>query len=132
MTNTNNTLRQRSWGKWYLMGMLGLVTLAVIIAMVIKSRTAGWDTKSVSVIWSEAQESLKLQNDEFQHEGFVLDYALQNNTDHDITIPEGVTIMQQLTNGGVLVDYSFVAKLRAATFLPARHPAKLLFALNWG
>jgi hypothetical protein len=132
MTNTGNPLRQRTWGKWFLIGVLGLVTLAVIIAMVIRSRTAGWDTKSVSVVWSEAYEYMKLENDDFKHDGFSLQYALQNNTDHDITIPESVTIMQQLTKGGVLVAYSKVAKLRAATFLPARQRAQLTVALLWG
>ncbi len=113
------------------MGMLGLVTLAVIIAMVIKSRTAGWDTKSVSVVWSEAHESMTLENDYLKHDGFSLQYALQNNTDHDITIPQGVTIMQQLTKGGVLVEYSNVAKLHASTFLPAHQRAQLSVALQW-
>jgi len=62
----------------------------------------------------------------------VLNYALQNNTDHDITIPESVTIMQQLTKGGVLVAYSNVAKLDAPTFLPAHQRAQLSVALRWG
>jgi hypothetical protein len=133
MTNTSNAVRQRSWRKWFLMGMLGLVTLAVIIAMVIKSRTAGWDTKAVSVVWSEANEHFNEENGEFRHTAFLLNYALQNNTDRDITIADSVTIMQRLMKGGgFLVDFSSVAKLDALIFLPARQRAQLTVALRWG
>src|SRR5262245_26548921 len=118
--------------KWFLMGMLGLVTLAVIISVVIKSRSAGWDTKSVSVVSSEAVAVGTIENGEAKPDGFSLQYALQNNTDHDITIPESVTMMQQRTKGGVLVAYSDVAKLRTATFLPARQRAQLSVHLRWG
>jgi hypothetical protein len=130
MSNISGPQRQKSWGKWFLIGMVGLVTLAVIIATVIHSRTAGWDTKSVSVVWSNAHETAKLENNEFRHGGFSLQYALQNNTDHDITIPQSVTIMRQLTKGGVLADYSHVAKLHAPTFLPSRQRAQLSVACN--
>jgi hypothetical protein len=91
-----------------------------------------WDTKSVAVVWSEAHEVFNEKNGEFRIDGFKLDYALQNNTDHDITIPGSATIMQHLTKGGVLVAYSNVAKLRGATFLPARQRAQLSITLQWG
>jgi hypothetical protein len=97
-----------------------------------QGNVASWDTKSVSVVWSEAHDRLTEQNGEFRHAAFSLNYALQNNTDRDITIPESVTIMQRLTKGGVLVPYSNVAKLDASTFLPARQRAKLSVALGWG
>jgi hypothetical protein len=131
ITTTGNAWRQRRWWKWFLIGMF-LIMSAVVIVMMIRSRTAGWDIKSVSVVSSDVTEALKEENGDLIHSEFVLNYALQNNTDHDVTIPEHVTIMQHLTKGGVLVDYSNVAKLRAATFLPARQRAQLSLALHWG
>ena len=89
--------------------------MAVIIAVVTRPRAVAWDTKSVSVVWSGAEEGVIPEgtvtvadgtsdgaHPGFKHDGFKLHYALQNNTDHDITIPQSVTIMQQLTKGGVL------------------------------
>jgi len=99
---------------------------------VIKSKTAGWDSKSISVVWSEAHETLEIKNGEFRHAAFSLDYALQNNTGRDITIPESATIMNRLTNGGVLVAYSSVAKPYAGTFLPAHQRAQLSIGVQWG
>jgi hypothetical protein len=130
MTDTGSALRRKAWWKWLVIGVAAGIAVAVVVAAVIRSRA--WDTKSVSVVWSEAHETFKLENGNFEHGGFSLDYALQNNTDHDITIPESATIMRQLTKGGVLEPISYVAKLRAATFLPARQRAKLSVAFQWG
>jgi hypothetical protein len=126
-----NGLRQRTSKKWLIIAILGLVALALVTLIVTRGRTGNWDTKSVSVVRSEAHETFNLEKDEFKHGGFALYYALQNNTDYDITIPTNVTIMQ-LTKGEVLADYSWVAKMRSATFLPARQRAKLEIDLNWG
>jgi hypothetical protein len=122
MTDTSSALRQKTWGKWFLIGMLGLVALAVIIAVVIKSKTAAWDNKSLSVAWSQATEGSTMEKTgEVESNGLFLKYALQNNTGHDITIPESVTIMTRLTKGGVLDSSS--AKLNATTFVPAHDSA---------
>jgi hypothetical protein len=132
MTDTRSALPQKGRWKSLVIGVVGGVTLAVVVTAVIRFRTASWDAKSVSVVWSEAHERLTEQNGELRHDAFSLNYALQNNTDRDITIPESVTIMQRLTKGGVLVRYSNVAKLDASTFLPARQRAQLSVALQWG
>jgi hypothetical protein len=132
MTDTGSALRQKSWRKWLVIGISGGVALAVVVAAVIRSRAVTWDTKSVSVVWSEAHETGSIKNGEVRHEGFSLEYALQNNTGRDITIPESATIMNRLTNGGVLVAYSSVAKPYAATFLPAHQRAQLSISIQWG
>jgi hypothetical protein len=124
--------------------MLGVVTLAVIIAVVTRPRAVAWDTKSVSVVWSGAEEGIIPEGNRdgsdgtserahpgFKHDGFKLEYALQNNTDHDITIPQSVTIMKQLTKGGVL-EPSRLEKLVADVFLPARQRSKLTVETEWG
>jgi hypothetical protein len=121
--------RLRAWGENL---KKGRVTVDDILGPPSLDEVTNWDTKSVSVVWSEAHEYAKEEKGELTHGGFVLDYALQNNTDHDVTIPARVTIMQQLTKGGVLNDYSNVAKLRAATFLPARQRAQLSVDVQWG
>jgi hypothetical protein len=131
MTNTGTAVRQKAWWKWLVIGISGGVAVAVVAAAVTRSRAA-WDTKSVSVVWSEAHETVSIKNGEFEHAGFSVEYALQNNTGRDIIIPESATIMERLTNGGVLVAYSNVAKPSATTFLPAHQRAQLSISILWG
>jgi len=138
MTDTGTALRQKAWHKWLVIGVSGGVTLAIIVALIMAaviwylSRPARWDTSAVSEIWSEAHEHVMPKEDEWRHADFLLDYALQNNTGKDITIPVKVTIMKRLTNGGVLTDYSNVAKPYAATFLPAHQRAQLSVKMEFG
>jgi hypothetical protein len=138
MTDSGSALRQKPWHKWLVIGVSGGVTLAIVIALIIaalvwySSRPARWNTNAVSEIWSEAQETLDLKDDEFRHAGFSLYYALGNNTGQDITIPVNAKIMKRLTNGGVLTDYSMVAKPYAATFLPAHQRAQLSIKMQYG
>jgi hypothetical protein len=133
MTDTGSALRQKSRGKWLVIGIMGGVMFVLVIAtLVILFTRARWDVRSVSVVWSEAHETLSLTNGEFTHAGFSLYYALQNNTGHDITIPVNAKIMKRLTNGGVLADYMISAKPSAATFLPAHQRAQLSLSMQWG
>ena len=138
MIDTGSGLRQKASHKWLVIGVSGGATLAIVVALIIAaviwyfSRPARWNTNAVSEIWSEAHETLDLKDDELRHAGFSLDYALQNNTGQDSTIPVNAKIMKRLTNGGVLTDYSNVAKPYAATFLPAYQRAQLSVNLRYG
>jgi hypothetical protein len=138
MTDTGSALRQMAWHKWLVIGVSGGVTLAIIVDLIMAavtwylSRPARWNTNAVSEIWSEAHEYVMQKDGEFRHGGFSLNYALQNNTGQDITIPVNAKIMQRLTNGGVLTAYSHVAKLDAATFLPAHQRAQLSVNMQYG
>jgi hypothetical protein len=132
MTDTGSAPRQKAWRRGLVIGISGGVALAVVAAAIIRFRAVTWDMKSVSVVWSEAHNTASINNGEFRHAGFSLEYALQNNTGRDITIPETASIMNQLANGGVLVAYSDVAKLNAATFLPAHQRAQLSIEIRWG
>jgi hypothetical protein len=134
MTDIGSALRQKAWQKWLVIGVSGGVTLAIVIAAVIwyLSRSPQWDTKAVSEIWSKAREGVVPKEGEFQHVGFVLDYALQNNTGHDITIPVNAKIMNRLKKGGVLTDYLNVPTPHAATFVPAHQRAQLSVTMQWG
>jgi len=50
MTNTRSGLPQKGRWKWVVIGIVGGVTLAVVVANVIRFRTVRWDTKSVSTV----------------------------------------------------------------------------------
>jgi hypothetical protein len=118
--------------KWLVIRIAaGVILAALVVAVVIRSIPVRWDTNSVSVVWSKANEFMDVKNGELIYAGFTLDYALQNNTGHDITIPENVTIMKRLTNGGVLKAYSDGAKPFAATFLPEHQRGQLSILLKW-
>jgi hypothetical protein len=120
-----------SWKSLAIGISIGVVSTFFVVAAVKRSRPAMWDTKAVSVVWSEADNVAAIKNHEFTHVGFSLHYALQNSTDQDMTIPENATIMKRLTNGGVLVTDSSV-KPSAPTFLPARQRAQLSLNMQWG
>ena len=66
----------------------------------------------------------------FKQSGFDFEFAIQNNTGRDITIPAEVSIMKRIADGGVLADYSLVAKLRNPVFLPAKQRAQLTVSMG--
>jgi hypothetical protein len=131
-------LQHKPWHKWLVIGICGGVTLAVAVALIIfavtwySSRPAQRNSNAVSEVWNEAYEYMMPKEGELSHAGFRLNYALQNNTDQDITIPVNAKILKRLTNGGVLADYSNVAKLNAATFLRAHQRGQLSITIEWG
>jgi hypothetical protein len=126
------------------------------------SREVPWNTEALSVVWSEAEpirpegwyrpatwrdiarfrageptrpltvdetDRLKTLPD---YAGFVLGFAVQNNTNRDITIrSDGVRIMRRLVRGGVLADAPFVEKLAQSFFIPAHQRGELSLTVDW-
>ena len=127
------------------------------------SRPLPWNTDALSVVWSEAvpvtpagrgrpatwddlaryragqplrpptAEEIAQRDALPDYEGFVLTFAVQNNTDYDVTIPGGgVRIMSRRSREGVLAESPpFVQKLEKSFFIPARQKGEFSFRVNW-
>jgi len=98
------------------------------------SRPAPWNSSTLTVVWSEANETFDLDEkaNEMKHAGFSLKYALQNNTGHDITISTDAVVMKRLAKASTLEDFSTVAKPYRAYFIPARQTAEFSIRLDYG
>jgi hypothetical protein len=127
------------WKKWVVIGVSGGATLAVVGAAIIgaviwfASRPPGWDRNALSVVWSKAETVYDFGGvKEFRQTGYSLDFAIQNNTSHDVTLPETASIMRRLIDGGVIQDYSGAAKLYRAAFIPAGQRAEVSIKLDVG
>lgn len=115
------------------------VTLTVLAALIFvgflwySSRPVPWNKSALSVVWSEAHETFDLNEKirDFKHAGFSLDFALQNNTKRDITIPADATIMKHLLRGGTLAEET-AAKPYRSYFVPAHERAMISVQLDYG
>ena len=137
---TNGAVPHTNWRKWVVVGISGGATLAIVCALIVgvvvwfAARPPTWDTDALSVVWGKANTIYDFGDNgrDFHQAGYSLDFALQNNTNRDVTLPETATIMRRLTDGGVLDDYSTVAKRYKAAFIPARQKAQLSIKLDVG
>jgi hypothetical protein len=129
------------WKRWVVIGISGGATLAVVGAMIIggvvwfAARPTPWNTSALSVVWGKAETTYgfsSTNSKDFRQAGYSLDFAIQNNTNRDVTLSETATIMRRLTDGGVLEDYSMVAKPYKAAFIPAGQRAELSIKLDVG
>jgi hypothetical protein len=126
------------WKRWIVIGVSAGATIVTIGTFIIggivwfASRPPAWDTAALTVISGRADTNYGLKDNEFIQEGYSLIFALQNNTNRDITIPASVTMMQHLSDGGVLSDYSENARPYSATFIPAHQRAELSIKLVRG
>lgn len=96
------------------------------------SRPVPWNRNALSIVWSEAYETFDLdpKTRQLKHADFWLNFALQNNTARDITIPEDATIMKRLLKGGALADAT-AAKLHRSCFIPAYQRAEVSIQLAY-
>jgi hypothetical protein len=135
MTSVEERTAPAGWKKWLIVGASAGGGFAVVCALLIagvvwwSSRPAGWDTDAVTVLEGRATEFFTLEGNDFQHAGFSLAFALQNETNRDITIPTGSKIMRRAERG-VLREQS-TAKIDQAAFLPARQRAELSLRIQW-
>jgi hypothetical protein len=129
------------WKKWIVVGVSGGATLAVVSALIIggvvwfAARPPSWNTSAISVVLGKAEpyyDFTSPNGKDFRQTGYLLEFALQNNTNRDVTLPETAIVMGRLTDGGVLVDYSTVAKRTKATWIAARQRAALYIDLEVG
>jgi len=97
--------------------MAGLVILQVWSWFA--SRPVPWSASGLSVVSSESVPTYEIRSGTLRLAGFALRFAIQNASSRDVTIPTTVTVMKRLSDGGVLVEYSSVARPYAAGFLPA-------------
>ena len=97
------------------------------------SRPRAWDRSAVTATALPATQRFTLGNQtppEFKQAGFVLRYALQNNTNRDITLPTSVAVMQRLSEGSAL-DALPGAAIEEAVFIPADEAARLEILVDW-
>jgi hypothetical protein len=129
------------WKKWVVIGISGGAALAGVAAAIIggvvwfASRPARWNTSALSVVWGKAEtvyDFTSTNRKDFRQTGYSLDFAIQNNTNRDVTLSESATIMRRLTEGDVLEDYSMIAKPYKAAFIPAGQRAELSIKLDVG
>lgn len=112
---------------------LGIALVGAIWGLVwYESDPGRLDDRALKVVASEAHETSRADQpgEPKAHSGFKLSFAVQNQSDGDITIPVESKIMKKLTGNKGFIPYSSVASVEKAQLIPAHQQAWLTIDLD--